>query len=250
MPPTYVWFETNNQGLVDRWVLVAEEWQKVGVLIATAVRDNVLGFLPELMSAAGTVISGFKTADFFKYSEGDSPYDPDIWGEIAALARDVAMVTGQPVVLDNETNLNNIRAQGIEFIDSSALEAAVASSAWPEIWFWAGPLGSVEPVRQMSWDFASGMTGVSIIHLIEPNSAGYQDSWKPDYSKDNFMRTKDLDSSPMSIIYLDDVSAWFWPLNQTCQALGRAQGASAILYPGAGDLERYLDVQNSVDRCG
>ncbi len=250
--PVYIWFENNSQSLLDDWKLVARDWQTIGALISTSresATGRVVDFANQALAVDGVddVISGFKTSDFFDFAGGDSPYDTSIWQEIRDLADSVSTATGgNPVVLDNETNMTNLKDDWGTAISETTLASAIqaVTGDWPEIWHWPSTVGETEPLRQLHWDWAQGLSdGIADLNLIESSSAGLTTT--PGYgpAQVNLGRTLAIDPVPYSIVYLDDVTSNFWRLRNAWESRQYVAGQGTILYPGAGDINNFALVQ-------
>ena len=138
-------------------------------------------------------------------------------------------------------------SKGASSVNYDKLLKSVSSQKWPEIWFWFSPLGQEEPLKTMSFDIAKAIKkGIPNCRLIEPNSAGFENSSYNYNCMVNLDRTLILDPDPISIIYLDDYKKNYWPLKDTDKALDKAKGRTVIIYPGLDDLANFEAVKKSI----
>jgi hypothetical protein len=237
----FVWFEINSQKNLNAYFQNFDSWQTVGNPIITSRISNVESLTKQLIDANIPIISGFKTSDVFKKK---SYYNIDLWAKVASVSRNLSKMTnGRAVVLENETALKNLLAEGISSINYDKLLSSIVVQQWPEIWFWHAPVGEKQPTQTLSTDIARViMQGIPKARLIEPSSTGFICSSTNAISKMNLEKTFSLDKNPISIIYLDDNKRNFWKLENTKQAIKQASGNTVIIYPGYNNIANSASV--------
>lgn len=241
----YVWFEVNTQKYVSDYLKYGNTWGEIGKPIITARISNVEIITKQIIKAGIPIISGFKTSDVFE----DKPFhDFESWQEIARVARNISKLTnGRPVILENESTVTNMVANGVLSINYEKLRESIEAQQWPEIWFWYAPAGRREPLQSISYDIGRAiMGGIPLSRLIEASSAGFSSSHRNKVSKINLKRSIALDKNLISILYLDDDKKNYWPLDQVSQAVDLAIGEDVILYPGINDIEKGLPIISSL----
>ncbi len=243
----YVWFEVNSEGYVNDFLVHARQWRKAGRLIVTTRLDNSEAIIRKLVHRGLDVTGGFKTSDAFKAVPF---HDEKAWEHIAETARRVSnLCKGNPVVLENEGAVTMMVENGVTSVDSGRLLAAIAKQKWPDIWFWYAPMGEKEPYRTLSYSIAETVRkGIPKARLIESSSAGYQGSTKNKRSQLDLDRTLQLDSNPVSIVYLDDHARNFWKLKDAVIAVKQAFGNTVILYPGYKNIAKSRPVIDSLTK--
>jgi len=243
----YFWFEVNEKSYLEKYIKYAPEWLSVGKPIMTSTTYNVESFTKQLIDANLNVISGFKTAGVF--TNDRVFHDVSSWEEMASLARRVSILTsGRAVILENEGTVKKMLEKGITSINYDELLKSISAQEWPDIWFYYGPVGAGEPVRSMSYTIARAvMNGIPNARLVDVSSVAYLKSPADSISQSNLSRTLELDSNPISIIYLDDDRYNFWKLNDADKAVNLAAGNSVIIYPGFGDVEKSSMVVQGLD---
>lgn len=252
--PRYVWFECNSQTILDEWKLVATEWQQLGTLIMTtqeSVDGRVADFTQQALAVSGVngIVTGFKTSTFWDFAGGDSPYDTSIWQAVRDIAVEAYNAGGNPIVLENESNLASLRDDWGTTLDPAQLQAAIegVSGSWPEIWHWSSPTSTGDPTRQLSIDWATGVkAAIPNTRFIEDNSAGLKSNPNSPMRQLNVQVTSDLDSNPLSIVYLDNTTSNFWRLGYWWKTMEFARWP-IVLYPGYGDLNNYALCQNGLE---
>jgi hypothetical protein len=243
----FVWFETNTQKYLDRYLKQAAYWESIGKPIATARIHNVEFFVKQMIDAGIEVTSGFKTSNLFL----DKDYhDLESWSNIARTARKVSILTGnRPVILENESAVKIIMRNGITKINYEKLLNAISSQKWPEIWFWHAPTGRKKPFSTISMDIARAiMNGIPNARLIEPSSSGLSNSARHKGAMKDLKLTLSIDRNPISIIYLDDDRPNFWKLKDSFSAIEYSKGNTVILYPGHEDVDKSGIVLNAIKR--
>jgi hypothetical protein len=243
----FVWFEINSQKYVDAYFQNFDGWQTVGNPIITSRISNVESLTKQLIDANIPIISGFKTSDVFNKK---SYYNIELWAKVASVSRNLSKITnGRAVVLENETALKNLLAEGISSLNYNKLLSSIAAQQWPEIWFWHAPVGEKQPTQTLSTDIARViMQGIPKARLIEPSSAGLICSSTSMISKMNLAKTFKLDKNPISIIYLDDNKRNFWKLENTKQAIKQAAGNTVIIYPEFDDIVNSATVLKGLEQ--
>ena len=238
----FIWFETNSESLLNRYIEESHAWSKIGKPIITARSHNVESFTNRLINSHPTLISGFKTSDIFNET---GFYDFNAWSKVAEIARNVSNITdGRPVILENEGAIKNFINKGSAVINYDLLLEVISAQEWPEIWFWYAPAGRKEPVQSISMDFARAISmGIPRSRLIEASSAGFIGSPYNKVSQSNLNKTIELDKNPISIIYLDNEKRNFWKLADTWRAVQAAKGSTVIIYPGFNDLYRWEELE-------
>lgn len=232
-----VWFEINSEKLLHQYLEYQESWQRLGGPIATTRRNQIDLVVGSLRQENIHASSGVKTPD---YLDATDYLNPTGWERLSADARKIAELTeGAPVILDNETGLNQLLEANADDFAEDDLVAVLSAQAWPTIWYWLAPASRLNTRHvELSAKVARAiMRGIPSARLIESNSAGYKDSASNQASQANLHLTLQIDPDPVSIIYLDDTRPRFWRFGDTIEAIATAYAEDVILYPGVGDLE-------------
>ncbi len=241
----YVWFETNTEANLNKYITHSKQWAMIGKPIVTARIFNIENYTIRLIDEGINAIAGFKTSNILgtgSFSNEDS------WKQIARVARNLSKLTnGKPVVLENEGSVSLLISKGVTSIDYQKLLNSISAQQWPEIWFWYGPLGQKEPLKTISFNIARAIkNGIPSCRLIEPNSAGFSISSLNKNCQNNLKRTFELDLNPISIVYLGENRKNYWELEDTDKAIQKSVGDTVIIYPGIDNLENYEKVLQSV----